>query len=238
MTTGERIKDYLTGEFPNLQPPEVKKRARRLRRYFLTGLVVLAPVGVTAVVLVWMFRTIDNILGDPLRALGLNIPGLGFVLLLLAVLMVGWAVHLAAGRQLLHWWNEALSRFPLTGRLYTALSQIVQTILGEQRTFFRRVVLVPYPTEGIWAVAFVTNEDAPVMSGIVGQACVNVFLPTTPNPTSGLMLVVPRSKTIDANITVDEAMKLIISAGAVSPAGEVPTFRRRGLDLDSLLRDR
>jgi len=235
---GDRIKEYLTGEFPNLQPPEVKKRARRLRRYFLTGLVVLAPVGVTAVVLVWMFRTIDNILGEPLRAaIGFRIPGLGFVLLLLAVLLVGWAVHLAAGRQLLHWWNEALARFPLTGRIYTAMSQIVQTILGEQRTFFRRVVLVPYPTEGIWAVAFVTNEDAPVMSSRVGEPCVNVFLPTTPNPTSGLMLVVPVSRTRDANITIDEAMKLIISAGAVSPAGDVPTFRRRGLDLDSLLRD-
>ena len=236
--TGDRIKEYLTGEFPNLQPPEVKKRARRLRRYFLTGLVVLAPVGLTVVVLVWMFRSIDSILGDPLRAaIGFGIPGLGFVLLLSAVLLVGWAVHLAAGRQLLHWWNEALARFPLTGRLYTAMSQIMQTVVGEQRALFRRVVLVPYPTDETWAVAFVTNEDAPVMTELVGQSCVNVFVPTTPNPTSGMMLVVPRARTKEMPITIDEAIKLIISAGAVTPHGDVPTFKRRGLDLDSLLRD-
>ena len=92
-------------------------RGRRFRRYFLTGMIVLAPAGVTAVVLAWMFRTIDDILGEPLQAaLGVRIPGLGFVLLLLAVIVVGWAVHRAAGRQLLHWWNEALARFPLTAR--------------------------------------------------------------------------------------------------------------------------
>jgi len=237
--TSDRIKEYLTGEFPNLQPPEVKKRARRVRRYFLTGLVVMAPVGVTVVVLVWMFRTIDNILGDPLRAaIGFRIPGLGFVLLLLVVLLVGWAVHLAAGRQLLHWWNEALARFPLTGRLYTAMSQIVQTVVGEQRSLFKRVVLIPYPTDESWAVAFVTNEEAPMMGELVGQPCVNVFVPTTPNPTSGMMLVVSRAKTRELPITIDEAIKLIISAGAVSPHGEVPSFKRRGLDLDSLLKDR
>jgi uncharacterized membrane protein len=234
----QQIKERLSGQFEMPDPGKVKSKARRLRRYFFTGLIVMAPVGVTVVVLIWLFRTIDNILGEPLRAaLGFRIPGLGFVLLVLAVIIVGWAVHRAAGRQLLHWWNEALARFPLTGRIYNAMSQIVQAIIGEQRTFFRRVVLVPYPTEGVWAVAFVTNENAPVMSELVGEPCVNVFLPTTPNPTSGLMLVVPRSRTKDANITIDEAMKLIISAGAVSPMGEVPKMRRRGLDLDSLLRD-
>jgi uncharacterized membrane protein len=234
----QQLKERLSGQFERVDPAGVKTKARRIRRYFFTGLIVMAPVGVTAVVLVWLFRTIDNILGDPLRAaLGFRIPGLGFVLLLLAVLAVGWAVHLAAGRQLLHWWNEALARFPLTGRIYNTMSQIVQTVIGEQRSFFRRVVLVPYPTEGMWALAFVTNEDAPVMSEIVGEPCINVFLPTTPNPTSGLMLVVPRARTREVSITIDEAMKLVISAGAVSPQGEAPRFRRRGLDLDSLLKD-
>jgi len=211
--------------------------ARRIRRDFFTGLVVLAPVGVTVVVLSWMFRRIDDILGNPLRAaLGVRIPGLGFLLLVLAVILVGWTVRFAAGRQLLHWWNEALARFPLTGRIYSAMSQIVQSVLGEQRKLFRRTVLVPYPTEGMWAVGFVTNDEAPVMSGLVGEPCVNVFVPTTPNPTSGFMLVVPRAKVRFTDIPIDEAMKLIISAGAVSPGTEV-RVGRRGLDLDSLLRE-
>jgi uncharacterized membrane protein len=210
---------------------------RRLRRDFLTGMIVIAPVGVTVVVLMWMFRTIDDILGNPLRAaLGVRIPGLGFVLLVLAVTLVGFTVRLAAGRQLLHWWNEALARFPLTGRIYSAMSQIVQSVVGEQTKLFRRTVLVPYPTDGMWAVGFVTNLQAPVMSRIVGEPCVNVFVPTTPNPTSGFMLVVPRSKVKETDITIEEAMKLIISAGAVSPGTEVKVGRR-GLDLESLLKD-
>lgn len=211
---------------------------RRLRRYFFTGLVVIAPVGATAVVLTWMFRTIDNILGEPIRAyLGFRIPGLGFILLLVAVTVVGWAVHRAAGRQLLHWWNAAMARFPLTGRIYNAMSQIVQSVIGERTRLFRRTVLIPYPTDGIWAVAFVTNDDAPVMSRLVGEPCVNVFVPTTPNPTSGFMLVVPVTRVKETDITVEEAMKLIISAGAVSPTGERPHLVRRGLDLESLLKD-
>jgi uncharacterized membrane protein len=216
----------------------VTSRARRLRRYFFTGLVVIAPVGVTALVLVWLFRQIDNILGTPLRnLLGFRIPGLGLVLLVLAVIGVGWAVHRAAGRQFLHFWNEALARFPLTGRIYNAMSQIVQTILGERRAFFRRTVLIPYPTQGLWAVAFVTNEEAPVMSALVGEPCVTVFVPTTPNPTSGFMLVVPRTRTKEVPVSIDEAIKLIISAGAVSPTGEESSVGRRGLDLETLLKD-
>lgn len=210
---------------------------RKFRRYFFTGLIVLAPVGVTAVILVWMFRTIDDILGGPLQsAIGFRIPGLGLILLVLVVTLVGWGVHLAAGRELLRLWNQALSRFPLTGRIYTAISHIVQSVIGDRKRLFHRTVLVPYPKEGIWVVGFVTNEQAPVMSRVVGKPCVNVFVPTTPNPTSGFMLVVPRADALEAGVSVEEAMKLIISAGAVSP-GETPFVVRRGLDLDSLLKD-
>lgn len=213
-------------------------RARRFRRYFLVGLVVIAPVGLTVLVLRWMFQTLDSILGNPLRdALGVRIPGLGFLLLALFVLLVGWIVHRAAGRQLLHWWNEALVRFPLTGRLYNAVSQIVQSVLGQQHNLFRRTVLIPYPTDGIWAIAFVTNEDPVVMSQMAGAPCVNVFVPSTPNPTTGFMLIVPRSRVIDTTISVEDAMKLILSGGVVSPSDAATFSRRRGLDLDSLLRD-
>ncbi len=214
----------------------MKSFVRRLRRNFVTGLIVIAPVGLTIFVLRWIFDYLDGILGDWLPA-ALTIPGLGFVLLMLFILLVGWTVRRTAGRQLLHWWNEALARFPLTGRIYNAVSQIVQAIVGERRRLFRRTVLIPYPTEGIWAVAFVTNENAPVMSEVVGEPCVNVFVPTTPNPTSGFMLVVPRDKTKSLQIPVEEAMKLIISAGALTPADEPQVPGRRGLDLDSLLKE-
>jgi uncharacterized membrane protein len=188
-------------------------------------------------VLRWLFETIDAILGDPIQAaLGFRIPGLGFLLLAAVVVLVGWVVHLAAGRQLLHWWNQALVRFPLTGRIYNAISQIVQSVVGHQRRLFRRTVLIPYPTEGTWAVAFVTNEDAPLMSKLVGEPCVNVFMPTTPNPTTGFMMVIPTRRVIETEISIEDAMKLILSGGAVSPL-DTPTVQRRGLDLDSLLRE-
>ncbi|HEX9729944.1 MAG TPA: DUF502 domain-containing protein [Gemmatimonadales bacterium] len=210
----------------------------RLRRYFFVGLIVIAPAGVTALVLAWLFRRIDAILGAPLQAaIGFHIPGLGFVILGAVILTVGWIVHRAIGRRLLGAWNQALVRFPITGRLYNAASQIVQSVVGDQRRVFLRTVLVPYPTDGMWAVGFVTNEEAPVMSGIVGEPCLNVFVPTTPNPTSGFLLVVPRTRVRATEIGIEEAMKLIISAGSLSPGALERGTARRGLDIDTLFKD-
>ncbi len=216
----------------------MKPRPRRLRRYFLTGLVVLAPVGLTIFVLVWIFQRLDGILGGMLEGtLGVRIPGLGFVLLGLAVMGIGWIVQQAAGRQFLHWWNQALSRFPLTGRIYDATSQIVQTVIGERKRIFHRAVLIPYPVDGIWAIAFVTNESSATFEEMIGETCLNVFIPTTPNPTSGFMLIVPASKVRVPDITVEEAMKLVISAGAVLPRTGSSEAKSRGLNLEHLLRD-
>lgn len=215
----------------------MKPAVLRLRRYLFVGLVVIAPVGLTVFVLAWVFNFLDSILGRTLQnLLQVRIPGLGFVLLVLFVLLVGWVVHQAVGRQLLHWWNHALVRFPLTGRIYNALSQIVQSVVSDQRRVFRRTVLIPYPTEGLWAVAFVTSEDSGLLAALIGEPCVNVFIPTTPNPTSGFMLIVPRSRVRDVPISIEDAIKLVMSAGAVSPKGE-PTLIRRGLDLETLLQD-
>lgn len=214
-------------------------RAQRLRRYFFVGLIVMAPAGVTVFVLAWIFNHLDSIFGTPLqRALGVRIPGLGFVLLGFVVLAVGWVVHRAIGRRVLGSWNRALLRFPVTGRIYNATSQIIQAVVTQHRRIFKRCVLVPYPTEGIWAVGFVTNEEAPVMSQVVGEKCVNVFVPTTPNPTSGFLLVVPESRVRDLKVSIEDAMKLVISAGSVSPSSEAtgPVIRR-GIDIETLFRD-
>jgi uncharacterized membrane protein len=214
-------------------------RAPRLRRYFLVGLIVLAPAGVTVVVLRWIFERLDSILGEPIEAaLGFHIPGLGFILLGVVVLAVGWVVHQAVGLRLLRTWNQTLVRFPVAGRLYNAASQIVQSVVSDKSRIFKRTVLVPFPTDGIWSVGFVTSDLAPVMSGIVGQPCVNVFVPTTPNPTSGLLLIVPKSRVLETDISIEEAMKFVISAGALSPVGGAVPSPRRGLDLDDLFRDR
>lgn len=214
------------------------KRTGRWRRYFLVGLVVIAPVGVTGWVLVWLFNAIDDILGQPLQAaLGFRIPGVGVVLLALFLLLVGWVVHQAVGERMLTWWNGALARFPVAGKLYQVASQITQTMMGGQQRLFRRTVLVPYPTEGIWAVGFVTHDNPPGLAAAVGEPCVNVFIPTTPNPTSGFLLVVPIAKVRPLDLSVEEAMKLVISAGALTPDRD-DAAPHLGLDLDTLLKGR
>jgi len=211
----------------------------RLRRYFLVGLVVIAPVGLTAVVLRWIFETVDAILGEPLQAaLGVRIPGLGFVLLGLVVLAVGWVVHRAVGRRILKVWNQTLVRFPVAGRLYNAASQIVQGVLSDQSRVFKRVVLVPFPSDQLWSVGFITHDDSVAASRVLGQPCVNVFVPTTPNPTTGFMLVVPRERLRETSISIEDAVKFIISAGSVAPDELGASSLRRGLDLEGLFGER
>jgi uncharacterized membrane protein len=211
----------------------------RVRRYFFVGLIVIAPVGVTVFVLRWIFETVDAILGRPLQAaLGFRVPGLGFVLLGLVVLTVGWIVHRAVGRRVLTAWNRALVRFPIAGRLYNATSQIVQSLARDQSRVFKRTVLVPFPMEGMWSVGFVTNEQSPLMSQLTGVPCLSVFMPTTPNPTTGFAFIMPVDRVIATDIPVEEAMKFILSAGAVAPMGGDRPLTRRGLDLEDLFRDR
>jgi len=184
----------------------VTPTVRRWRRYLLVGLVVTAPVGLTVYVLAWVFNRLDQILGVPLeRWLGLHVPGLGFVLLALFVLLVGWLVHRAVGRQVLQWWNAAVVRFPLAGRVYNALSQIAQSVLGDNRRVFRRTVLVQFPAADMWTLGFITHEAPAALSALVGEPCVNVFVPITPVPHSGWLLVAPRRLVRETSLSVEDA---------------------------------
>jgi uncharacterized membrane protein len=214
----------------------VSQLARRLRQYLVVGLIVLAPVGVTIFVLSWALGTLDAVLGTPLReSLGIRVPGLGIAIGVVLVLLVGWGVHQAVGRRLVETWNRALSRFPLTRRVYNAGSQIVQATLAGDRRMFSRAVLVPFPSEGSWAIGFVTNEQTPPYSAVVGEPCVTVFVPTTFSvPPSGYLLVVPDARVRPLEVSVDDAFKFVVSAGAVMPSDSPP---QRGLDLRKLLRD-
>lgn len=210
--------------------------ARRLRQYAVVGLVVVTPVGITIFVLSWALNAVDAVFGGPLQELlGVRVPGLGIAVLAILVLLVGWAVHHAVGRRLVESWNSALSRFPLTRRVYNAGSQIVQATLAGDRRMFSRAVLVPYPSEGLWAIGFVTNEQTPLYSGVVGEACLTVFVPTTFSvPPSGYLLIVPEARAKPLEISVDDAFKFVVSAGAVLPSGAPP---QPGLDLKKLLRE-
>ena len=188
-----------------------------IRRYLLTGVVVIAPVGVTAYVLGWIFIRLDRILGRVFQVIGIRIPGLGLMVLIALVIAVGWAAQQAVGRELISLGKNWLSRFPLTRTVYSAASQIVEQIVGENRRLFQSCVLVEYPRPGCWMVGFLTSAGAAEISDAAQQETVAVFIPTTPNPTSGFLAFVPRSQVIPLKMSVEEGFKLVVSAGAVTP---------------------
>jgi uncharacterized membrane protein len=192
-----------------------------LRRYFLTGIVVIAPIGVTAFVLWWIFTRLDAILGRIFTLLGLRIPGLGLLVLFLIVVGAGWIAQQAVGREFISLGREWLKKFPLTRTVYTAASQIVEQVVGENRKLFKSCVLVEYPRAGCWAVGFLTATAADEINQAVREDSVAVFVPTTPNPTSGVLIFVPRSQVIQLHMTVEEGFKLVVSAGAVTPDSRV-----------------
>ncbi|UCC82937.1 MAG: DUF502 domain-containing protein [Gemmatimonadota bacterium] len=188
-----------------------------LRRYFLTGIVVIAPVGVTAYVLWWIFANLDRILGRLFNVIGIRIPGLGLVVLVAIVIGVGWAAHQAVGREFIALGRNWLKRFPLTRTIYSAASQIVEQIVGEDRKFFKACVLVEYPRPGCWAIGFLTSEASGEISDTAQADSVSIFLPTTPNPTSGYIVFLPRAQVRRLDMSVEEGFKLVVSAGAVTP---------------------
>jgi len=206
--------------------------ARALRRHLIAGLVVIAPVGITAAVLWWIFQRLDGLVGRFLYpVLPFPIPGLGLVLLLAGLVAVGWLAERAVGARLLAGWNALLERVPLARRLYSASSRIVRTILGEEKRFFRDVVLVEYPGPGRWSLGFITARSPEEIQSRAGEEMITVFIPTTPNPTTGFLVMVARRELMHVRMTTEEAFTYILSAGAVKPdealaAGREPEERR------------
>lgn len=188
-----------------------------LRRYLLTGIVVSAPVGVTAFVLYWIFGRLDAIVGGFLRNLGLRLPGLGLLILIVFLIIVGWLAQQAVGHQLIGLGRKWLSRFPLTRSIYNAASQIVETLVGENRKLFKACVLIQYPREGLWSLGFVTSMASQEVSEIADETSIAVFVPTAPNPTSGYILFVPVSQVRRLRMSVEEGFRVVISGGAVVP---------------------
>lgn len=209
----------------------------RLRRHLVTGLIVVAPIAITIYALVLVFNFLDNLLGPHIRTLlGRSLPGLGIVVLVLLLLLVGWISRRAAGRRMVGWGNEILSRFPVTRKIYNASSQIVQALLDREEKLFQGVALAEYPMAGSWTLVFVTAAAPRQVEDRIGEPAVSVFLPTVPNPTTGYLLVLPASRVRMLDMTVEEGFKMVISAGVAVPGGE--RVRVSGLDLQRLLRER
>jgi uncharacterized membrane protein len=190
-----------------------------LRRYFFTGLVVVLPTVVTFYLLYVIGEKLDNVLGGVFRGEWIRpggIPGLGLVSLVLIILLIGIITSKTLGRRLVDFWERVLARIPILNRMYVASKQIAEAVFRHESVVFRRVVLVEFPRKGLYALAFRTQEAPAEIQRRTDANLIAVFLPTTPNPTSGYLILVPEEEIIDLDMNVEQGLKVVISAGSVS----------------------
>jgi uncharacterized membrane protein len=207
-----------------MEPPGRISPLARLRAYFLTGVIVTAPISIT-IFLVWQFITfLDTQVGglipapyNPEAYLPFGLPGLGLLIMLAFLTLVGFLAAGLAGRTLVHIGERLLSRMPIVRSVYSTLKQIFETVLAQSSRSFREVVLIEYPRRGLGAIGFVTGPTRGEIQARSGEELVNVFLPTTPNPTSGFLLFVPKSELVHLDMTIEEGIKMVISGGIVAP---------------------
>ena len=197
----------------------------RLRNYFLTGLIIVAPLVITAY-LTWTFigwvdgwvKPYIPAIYNPDHYLPFAVPGFGLVTALFLITMIGFLTANLVGRTIVSFGESLLDRMPLVRSLYKGLKQIFQTVLAEQSSSFKQAGLIEYPRRGLWSIVFIATETrGEVDHRLPDHDTVSVFLPTTPNPTSGFLLFVPRQDIIVLDMSVEEAAKMVISAGLVSP---------------------
>jgi uncharacterized membrane protein len=193
-----------------------------MRNYFLTGLVVLLPAVISIFVLWRLFTGLDRILGRFVELwLGYRIPGVGLIALILIIIAIGAIASNIIGRRMIRIGEGIVSRIPIIRWIYRTTKQLFSTLLAERSTSFRKVVMVNYPYKGMYSMAFQTSETAgPVEDAVGGKRLVTLFLPTTPNPTSGFFLLVPEDDVIPLDISVNEGLKYIISAGALASGND------------------
>jgi len=204
------------------------KKTSALKTWFLTGLLVLVPLGITLWVLSLVIGTMDQSLAllpetwRPDRLMfGKRVTGLGAILTLLFILLVGMLAHNFIGQRLVRWWEALLGHIPVVGPIYTSVKQVSDTLLSSSGNAFRKALLVQYPREGSWTIAFLTGRPGGDVQNHLQGEYVSVYVPTTPNPTSGFFLMMPKADTIELDMTVDAALKYIVSMGVVAPT-ELP----------------
>ncbi|WP_169545504.1 DUF502 domain-containing protein [Sneathiella aquimaris] len=201
----------------------------KLRNYFLTGIVVTAPIGITIYLTYVFVDFVDaNITPliparyNPETYLPFGVPGLGVLIAVFALILIGFLTANFLGRSFLHFGERIVGRMPVVRSVYNALKQIMETVLAQSSTSFRDVVLVEYPRKGLWAIAFVTSTAKGEVAELDDEDMIGLFLPTTPNPTSGFLLFSPKRDLKFLDMSVEEGVKLVISAGMIWPEDQLP----------------
>lgn len=191
-----------------------KRFLKKLRAIIIAGLVVTVPIGLTIWILVWLFERVDDLLQPVIRYIfGHNMPGVGFGVIAVLILIVGVIATNVIGRRIVRLGERMLGRVPIVRRLYVALKEVFQSFSNPEATGFMQVVLVEFPSKGMRSVGFITNETVDEE----GHKLYNVFIPTAPNPTTGFLQIMREEDVIHTNIAVDDALKMVVSAGRMSP---------------------
>ena len=225
----KKLKETPSENHIDASPRPRRSLGKRLRAYFLAGILITAPISIT-LYLSWLLVTfVDNRITplipaqyNPENYLPFALPGLGVLILIAALIFVGAFAAGFFGRMWIHFTEQMLNRMPVIRNVYSAVKQILETILAQQSNAFREAVLVEYPRRGIWAIAFITGRTKGEVQNLTEEECINIFLPTTPNPTSGFLLFVPKEDLIPLTMTVEQAIKMVISGGIVTPPDRRP----------------
>ena len=198
-------------------------RSQLIKRYFITGLLIWVPLAIT----VWVLSVIAGLADNSLRLLpesihphtiiGVDIPGAGLVLTLGIVFVTGLLAANFIGQRLVSWWEGLLARIPVVNSVYNSVKQVSDTLFSSSGNAFRKALLIEYPRQGTWTIAFLTGQPGGDVANHLRGDFVSVYVPTTPNPTSGFFLMLPRQDVIELDMDVDEALKYIISMGVVTP---------------------
>jgi uncharacterized membrane protein len=203
-------------------------RRQLIKRYFITGLLIWVPLAITAWVLSLIARVADHSLrllpeaARPHSLLGFDIPGAGIVVTLAIILATGLLAANFIGQRLVDWWEKLLTRIPVVNSIYNGVKQVSDTLLSPSGMAFRQPLLVQYPHRGSWTIAFLTGEPGADVAKRLEGAHVSVYVPTTPNPTSGFFLMFRKDEVIELDMDVNEALKYIISMGVVVPPAHPP----------------
>lgn len=199
-----------------------------LRRYFISGLLVWLPIWVTILAINFLVDILSNTLlllphrYQPDVLFGFHIPGIGVLITVLIILLTGLIVTNIVGRQLLLMGDKMIGHIPLVRTIYASVKQVSQTLFKPGGQSFRKVLLVEYPRAGMWSIAFQTGDGTPEVTNLQnGEPMVSIFIPTTPNPTSGFLMLVPRKDVVELEMTVDQALKFVISLGVMQPINKL-----------------
>jgi uncharacterized membrane protein len=214
------------------------KRTWSLRRYLVAGMLVWLPLLATLWVITFIVGLMDSIVTwlptsyQPRALIGFRLPGVGIVIALVVLLVTGLIVSNLIGRRLVHYWDGVIRRIPLVRSIHGGVKSFAESVFSQSNSF-RKVVMIQYPRAGIWSIGFITSEDVAEIHTKTGVPHACVYIPTTPNPTSGFIVMVPASEVVELQMTVDAAMKMIITCGVVMPPPPSTTGSRPKISLDA-----